>query len=57
MIAMMVLMVGGYGTMSPSSTNPHGKLCFRSESLKMYVSCLSAVIVFVTLICFGHDTV
>ena len=33
----------------PSSTNPQWRSCFRSESLRLYVSCLSAVFVFVTL--------
>ena len=32
----------------PSSTNPQWRSCFRS--LRLYVSCLSAVFVFVTLV-------
>ena len=44
---------GGVGydeteTDPPSSTNPQWRSCFRS--LRLYVSCLSAVFVFVTLV-------
>jgi hypothetical protein len=35
-------------TEPPSSTNPQRGSCFRS--LRLYVSCLSAVFVFVTLV-------
>ncbi len=35
-------------TEPPSSTNPQRRSCFRS--LRLYVSCLSAVFVFVTLV-------
>ena len=34
----------------PSSTNPQWRSCFTGRSLRLYVSCLSAVFVFVTLV-------